>query len=195
MTPKSLLTFAIITAGLCLSATAGAQDSDAALKALDDALPGDLLHNPLDLEWEKRGNDLRTKIVDAEGPPSGRAVRVEVKKRQTRPWDSVIYTEIEDGVKKGETVQAYFWVRTDKAAAGRDTADIILFVGRNEEPYDYIISEDITPGEDWKLSSLSGVAGADFPSGELKVEYQLGRSKQTIEIGAVYVSTLGQSGM
>lgn len=188
---KSLIFGLLLSAGCALSAPTYAQDMDQVLKTLDDALPGSLLHNPLDLEWDPNGNDLRTKIVAAEALPSGQAISAKLKKRQLRPWDSNIRVEIEKGVKKGETVEVHYWARTKKPAAGKETGNMILFVGRNEEPFDSIISEDVFPGTEWKLMTSRGVANADFIANTVKAEYQLGRASQTIEFGPIYVSSLG----
>jgi hypothetical protein len=170
---------------------AQAQDADAALQALDDALPGELMHNPFDLEWDARGNDLKTKVVEAAAMSSGQAISARLKKKQPRAWDSSVSMQIPEAVNEGESIQVFFYVRTAKPAAGQDTGNISLFVGRNEAPYDYIISEDIFPTEEWKLMNLTGVAGANYPAGSIKVEYQLGKAAQTIEFGPVYVSNLG----
>lgn len=168
-----------------------AQDMTQALQALEDALPGTLLHNPLDMGWEKRGNDIKTKIVTAAALPAGKAISVKIKKKQPKPWDSALSVNLPGEVKKGETVQVHFWARTDRPAAGRDTGSISLFIGRNEEPYDSIIVEDIFPNTEWKLVSASAVATSNFSKDSLKAEYQMGRAKQTVEIGPIYVSTLG----
>ncbi|MGJ8559200.1 MAG: carbohydrate binding domain-containing protein [Litorimonas sp.] len=168
-----------------------AQDADAALQALDDALPGELLHNPFDLEWDAKGNDLKTKVIDAEAMSSGKAISARLKKKQPRAWDSNLSVQIAEAVSKGEEVQIFFYARTKKPAAGRETAIVSLFMGRNEEPYDYILSQDVFPSNEWELMNLSGTADADYPAGTLKVEYQLGKAAQTVEFGPVYVSTLG----
>jgi hypothetical protein len=188
---KFIATGAALVAVLSMATPAAAQDADEVLKALDAALPGSLIHNPLDLSWEAGGDDLKTKVVDAAALTSGQAVSAKVKKRQDKPWDSHVKVEIEGEVKKGDKVQVFYWARTQKSAAGKDTAHISLFLGRNEEPYDYIIAEEIFPEEEWKLASVTGIAKTDFKAGKLKAEYQLGRSKQTVEFGPIYVSTLG----
>lgn len=183
--------FLSVLAAGSIAFSAQAQDMDAALQALDDALPGELLHNPLNLEWSPGGNDIKSKMVDADELTSGQAVSIRVKKRQSRPWDSYLRVELQEGLKKGEEIQVYYYVRTAKAAKGMETAKITMYVGRNEEPYDYIISEDMLPGTEWALASVTGIADADYPAGEIKVEYQLGKATQTVEFGPVYVSTLG----
>lgn len=191
ITIRSALISLVVGTTMLTSLPASAQDADTALQALDAALPGELLHNPFDLEWEAKGNDIRTKVVDAEALTSGKAISTRIKKRQQRAWDSSLGIEIAEPVAKGEEIQVFFWARTKKAAAGKDTASVSIFVGRNEEPYDYILSEDILPGTEWKLMNVTGVADADYPADSLKVEYQLGRAAQTVEFGPVYVSTLG----
>lgn len=177
--------------GTMMLASLPANAQDTALQALDDALPGELLHNPFDLKWETKGNDIRAKMVDAEALTSGNAISVRIRKKQQRPWDSSLSVEIPEPVSKGEEIQVFFYARTKKPAAGKDTANVSMFVGRNEEPYDYILSEDILPGTEWKLMNVTGVADADYPADSLKVEYQLGRAAQTVEFGPVYVSSLG----
>lgn len=192
-TTRSLLASLLISSGAMIALPSAAQDMEAALQAMDAALPGEFLHNPLDIQWDSGGNDIKTKIVDAAALPSGQAVSARIKKRQDRPWDSHLSIQIDEAVSKGEEVQVYFWVRTDKAAKGKDTAHISLFFGRNDEPYDYIVSEEIMPSTEWKLENVKGVADANFPAGSLKLEYQLGRAKQTVEFGPAYVSTLGMA--
>ena len=177
--------------GTMMFASLPANAQDTALQALDDALPGELLHNPFDLKWETKGNDIRAKMVDAEALTSGNAISVRIRKKQQRPWDSSLSVEIPEPVSKGEEIQVFFYARTKKPAAGKDTANVSMFVGRNEEPYDYILSEDILPGTEWELMNVTGVADADYPADSLKVEYQLGRAAQTVEFGPVYVSSLG----
>lgn len=188
---KPALMSLLAASTMMLTTTAQAQDADAALQALDDALPGVLMHNPFDLKWDAKGNDLKTKVVTAEAMTSGQAISARLKKKQPRVWDSNLSIQIPQAVNKGEEVQIFFYVRTEKPASGLETGNISLFMGRNKEPYDYIISEDVFPASEWKLMNLTGVAAADYPAGTLKVEYQLGKAAQTVEFGPVYVSNLG----
>ena len=194
MTFKHAATSAIAALGLALTASnALSQDAaseDAALQALEDALPGTLLHNPLNNAWEPGGRDIKTKLVDAEALMTGRAMSVKIKNRQDKPWDTYMRAEIDGEVKKGDTVQVIYYARTAKPARGMDTGDVSLFLGRNEDPYDYIIAEEFKPSTEWELKSMTGTANADFPAGTVKLEYQLGRAAQTVEFGPVYVSRL-----
>lgn len=172
-----------------------AQDSeiaseDAALQALDDALPGELLHNPLTNKWESGGNDMRTKIVDAEPLLTKRAFQAKIKKKQNKKWDSYMRLENFGEVKEGQTVQIIYYVRTVKPPKNAETADVGIFLGRNVAPFDMIAGGDIQPPTEWEMRSLKGTAGKDFDAGRLKLEIQLGAAPQTVEIGPAYVSVL-----
>ena len=149
-----------------------------------------LMHNPNAIEWEQRGNDKKVKIVEAD-TPSGMAISAYTKKRKQNPWDIALYFDLDKGVKKGDKVSVTMWVRTAKAAKGQDTAEFVLFMGRNEEPYDYIMSENVLPSTEWELLKFEAVAEASMPDDDVKVEFQLAKHKQTIEFGPIFVNNLG----
>ena len=183
----------LLSAAIFLSGTSMpsfAQDIEAARQAIEDALPGTLLHNPLAIQWDSRGEDKKIKVVDAE-TSTGQALSARVKKRKQKPWDVVVGFDLDDGIKAGDQIEMHYWARTKKAPKGKETAEFTVFVGRNEEPYDNVIAEQITPDGEWKMLTLKRTANKDIPAGKLKVEYQIGEHAQTIEFGPVYVSNLG----
>ena len=182
----------IMGASISFSPAAFSQEAELqqALKALEDALPGKLMHNPYDLQWDSRGPNQKIKVINTNGTPTGKALSAKISKKSKKPWDIIVSTEIEEGVKSGESIKVYFWARTKKARKGMDTADVVLFVGRNSEPYDYIISKDIKPGLEWQLMSATGTAKSNFKADSIKAEFQLGRAAQTVEFGPIYVTNL-----
>ena len=187
---------AIFAAAMFGALPANADDGDmspeeqAVVEAMDAALPGSLLHNPLRMAWNNSGSDLKLKVVPAAELTTGEAIQARNKKRQGKPWDTNLNLTLPEGVSSGDTIEVYFWLRTAKPASGSETAKVDLFVGRNTEPYDAIIAEELTPGTEWELKSTKATAGANFPAGEIKLEYQFGRASQTVEVGPVYVSKL-----
>lgn len=188
---KAMLAAGLVGALAFGAPQASAQDGEAAvLQALEDAIPGTLLHNPLEVMWTPSGNDIRSKVVDAAALTTGQAVQVRNKKRQQNPWDANVSIQIPQAIAKGDEVQVLYWVRTAKAPKGADAAKVTLFLGRNAEPYDNILSHDFNPGSDWEMKQVTGTANADFPAGKVKLEYQIGKSIQTVEFGPVYVSKL-----
>ena len=191
MLNKILISIALII-GLTVVSTgpAYAQDAEAAVAALENALPGKLMHNPYLADWQMKGDDKKFKVVDA-ATPNGQAISARVKKRKTKPWDIALWIELDDAVKKGDEIEMHFWARTAKAPKGQDDSEFVVFVGRNEEPYDNIFSEDFSPGGEWKLHTLKGTANSNYSAGEVKAEFQLAKHAQTVEFGPVYVSNLG----
>jgi len=148
------------------------------------------LHDTTAIKWEARGNNKVMKVVEA-ATPSGQAISAKIKKRKKNPWDVALWVDMDGAVKKGDQIEMRFWARTAKAPKSKDQAEFIVFVGRSEEPYDYIISEKFSPSTDWKSYTLTGTAKANYNSGKLKAEYQLGKQAQTVEFGGLYVSNLG----
>lgn len=173
-----------------LAAPAAMAQDDAALAALDAAIPGTLLHNPYEANWDAGGNDIKSKIVDAAGLTSGQAISTRIKKRQDKPWESYLRLEVPQAINKGDTIQVIYYARTDKPPKGSEAARVSMYLGRNVEPYDNVFANDFEPGTTWEMKSFTGTATSDFPEGSVKLEYQLGKAKQTVEFGPVYVSRL-----
>ena len=156
-------------------------------------LPGTLLHNPMTIKWEPEGNNKRVEIVESEGVPGGQAISFQVKRKSKKPWDINMRAPFDQDVSAGETVEIYFWARAEKLPKGKDTGEITVALGRNEEPYDTVIDKTILPTDTWAMYRVSGVAGADFPVGESDMGFNFGQMKQTIELGPFYAVTLGQA--
>ena len=150
-----------------------------------------LMHSPSLIKWEMRGSDNKISVVEADAP-GGQALNARIKKRKKRPWEIALWFDLDDSAAIGDQIELKFWARTDKAAKGMETAEIIAFVGRNEEPYDNIISEEIAPDNDWQEYTISGLSASDFSAGKLKAEFQLAKHKQIVEIGPVFVSKITQ---
>ncbi len=47
---------------------------------------------------------------------------------------------------------------------------------------------DSEPDRDGEMKNFTGSARSDFPEGSVKLEYQLGKAKQIVKFGLVYVS-------
>lgn len=148
------------------------------------------LHDTVNLKWKSRGSNKVMKVVDAE-TPSGQAIRVTTKKRNKKAWEVALWIEMDGAVNKGDQIEMHFWARTAKAPKSKETAELVIFVGRDEEPFDYILSEKFSPDNEWKSYTLKGTAEANFGGGKLKAEYQLGKLAQTVEFGGMTVSNLG----
>ena len=194
MTSRKLATLAaaaVLALGSALPAAAQDADAEAeALAMLEEAIPGTLLHNPIDSQWSPGGNDLKSKVVDATGLPTGQAIQTRIKKKQKNGWDTQIALPITKEIKAGDKVRVIYFVRTVTPPKDAEAADMALFLGRKVEPYDSVIFHEFKPSTEWEQKVVEGVASADFPADSVKMEYHLGRAKQTVEIGPVYVSRI-----
>lgn len=183
----SLLAASLLS--LPLAATAQGEDA-ATLKAIEDAIPGTLIHNPLTMTWSPDGKDMKYRVVPSEGLMTGEAVEIKVKKPQKNPWDVAYRSELPEAISTGDTIQVLYWVRTAAVPKGEGAADVAMFLGRNVDPYDSVIYHEFQPGSDWQIQQATGTASADYPAGEVKLEFHLGKAAQTVEFGPVYVSRL-----
>ncbi len=157
------------------------------------ALPGSLIHDPMNIQWKPDGSNYKADVVASEGVPGGQAISIRVKRKAKKPWDMNLRAPFRDDIKKGETIEVYFWARASKLQKGKETGRISAVIGRNVEPYDTIAVDDILPTSEWKMYKISGTAERDFGNGKSDMGFNLGAAKQTIEFGPFYAVTLGQN--
>lgn len=165
----------------------------AALKALDAQLPGTLINNPYDIEWNTEGSDKRDSVVKSEDAPGGMAYRVVVKKKKRNHWDTATRIPMTTSVEKDDVIMISFWARAAKPPKGSETGDITVTIQRNIDPYDSVIEERMDIGKEWKLYSLSGKASRDYSDDKTNINFNLAHAKQTIEFGQFYVMNLGKN--
>lgn len=196
MFKRSMLTLAISAMALGLSspsALAGDMDPamQQALEALDAQLPGKLINNPYDIQWRTDGPDKREKVVEDAGVPGGYAYQVSVRKSKPQPWDIATRIPMTEDIAKGDVILLSFWMRAEKPARNKDTGNVSVALQRNIEPYDSIFDEPIMPTSEWQLYSVAGKAGLDYPQAKTQLNFNLARSRQTIEFGQFYIMNLG----
>ncbi|MEP3653800.1 MAG: carbohydrate binding domain-containing protein [Litorimonas sp.] len=192
----SLSTAALLSLGTATIAQAEDEISPevaAALKALDAQLPGTLINNPYDIEWNTEGSDKRDSVVKSEGVPGGMAYRVVVKKKKRNHWDTATRIPMTTSVEKDDVIMMSFWARAAKPPKGRETGDITVTIQRNIDPYDSVIEQRMDIGTEWKLYSLSGKASRDYSDDKTNINFNLAHAKQTIEFGQFYVMNLGKN--
>lgn len=153
-------------------------------------VPGQLLHSPMNIRWEPEGNNKSVSIVESDGVPGAQAIAFKVRRKSKKPWDIRMRAPFDRDVSEGEQVEIYFWARAAKVPKGRDAGKISVALGRTKEPYDTVVSQEITPGEDWKMYRVSGTAERDFPTSESDMGFNFGFAKQTIELGPFFAVTL-----
>lgn len=190
---KPILVGGLFAAAAMVTPTAIADPSFEVEPITQGQLPGSLLHNPMRITWEPEGNNKRVQIVDSDGVPGAQAISFQVKRKSKNPWDINMRAPYEKNVSKGETVEIYFWARASSIPRGKDTGKVTIALGRNQEPYDTVIAQEILPTEIWKMYRVSGVAGEDFPVDQSDMGFNFGHMKQTIELGPFFAITRGQA--
>ncbi|MEL7110339.1 MAG: carbohydrate binding domain-containing protein [Pseudomonadota bacterium] len=153
------------------------------------SLPGTLLHNPMAIKWNPEGGNKSVSIVDSEGVPGSQAISFRVRKKSKKPWDINMRAPFERDVNAGDTVEIFFWARTSKLPRKKDAGKISVALGRNVEPYDTAVVEEISPTTEWKMYRVSGVAERDFPVSESDMGFNFGFEKQTVELGPFFAIT------
>jgi len=182
-----------LATALALSPTVAADQNFEVAPVDQRTLPGNLIHNPMAIKWNPEGGNKSVKIVESEGVPGGQAISFKVRKKSNKPWDIRMRAPYEKDVSAGEQIEVYFWARASKLPKGRDAGKIGVALGRDKEPYDTVMSQEILPTTDWKMYRVTGTAGADFPVSESEMGFNFGYVKQTIELGPFFAITRGSS--
>lgn len=188
---RNRISFGCIAAALALTPAAIADPSFEVAPVNQVTVPGQLLHSPMNIRWEPEGGNKSVSIVASEGVPGSQAIAFKVRRKSKKPWDIRMRAPFDRDVSAGDQVEVYFWARASKLPRGRDAGKISVVLGRNEEPYDTVVNQEIEPGEDWKMYRVSGVAERDFPTSESDMGFNFGFAKQTIELGPFFAVTLG----
>lgn len=189
---KNIVLGGIVAAMMTISLSASADPNYEVTPVDRSTLPGSLIHNPMAIKWDPVGPNKRVKIVESEGVPGLQAISFQTKRKNiSKPWEIRMRAPFDANISAGEEIEIYFWARAAKLPKGRDAGKIGIVIGRNEEPYDTIINQEIMPTGDWKMYKVTGVAERDFPTSESDMGFNMGFVKQTIELGPYYAITRG----
>jgi hypothetical protein len=188
------ITSAAMMTLLATTAVHAQDEFEQALKALDAQLPGTLINNPYDIKWKTEGSDKRDKVVQSEGAPGGMAYQVTVKKRKKNPWDTATRIPMTTSIAKDDVILLSFWAKAVKPQKGKDTGDITVTIQRKIEPYDSVIEERVALEKEWKLYNVTGKANRDYAADKTDLNFNLARTKQTLEFGQFYIMNLGPDG-
>jgi len=190
---KTLIASSAIATALIVSPSMAADPNFEVEPVTQGALPGGLIHNPMAIKWNPEGANKRVSIEEADGVPGGQAIQFRVRRKSGKPWDIRLRAPYDNNVSAGEQIEVYFWARATKLPKGKDAAKIGVVVGRDKEPYDTIVNNEIMPTTDWKMYRVTGTAERDFPASESEMGFNFGFEKQTVQLGPFYAVTLGQT--
>ncbi|RFB04316.1 carbohydrate binding domain-containing protein [Parvularcula marina] len=160
------------------------------LAALEEALPGKLMNNPLDPQWQVYGEDAQKRVVDAE-IPGQKAFRVKVKKAKSNPYDIAVQGNVRDAIEEGDVVLVAFWARAQSPSKTTGSGHMQFRLQKREAPYTGIVEGNVLLREEWQIHYLSGVASETYPAGGVSASFNVGHHAQTVELGQFYVMDMG----
>ncbi len=184
---------------LCVPATIHAEKVNPALKALDDALPGNLINDPSKLDWPVFGPGVGQKSVkDAGIPGGGGALQITIPKVGATAYEIGANAPITKAVKPGQQVLIAFYARTIKADTPNGKGKIGIRFQRNSAPYPGFGDTTLTIGTEWELYEVKATANTELPAGLGVVNFQLSGAKQVVQIGQTIIiegaTTIKQGG-
>ena len=185
---ESLLLVALI--GTANTGAFARQQPNAALQALDDQLPGDLINDPSNMAWNVTGKNMTMAAVkDAAIPGGGAAMSVKVGAQGTNPWDVQGQMPLIGPIENGQQVTVGFYARTVSASTPDKRGEITVRVQQNASPYAGFIDKIIPIGPEWTFYEASAKASRRLATGEAVVALQFAGAKQEVQIGQMIVVT------
>jgi hypothetical protein len=175
-------------AALMVPSIAVAQQPNAALQALDDALPGTLINDPTRLDWDVSGATAKSKpIKSADIPGGGAALQVTSPALGKTRYEIVTNAPITAAIKTGEQIVVAFYARTVSAATPDGKGVIAVRIQQNSAPYPGFGETVLKIGTDWQLFEVSATADRNIQKGLAVASFQLSGAKQVVEIGQTII--------
>ncbi len=161
------------------------------LAMLEAELPGTLMNNPIVPDWYVAGEDFDRRVITDRNVVGQQAVRLKIKRAKPNPWDVSMIARMDKGASSGDAILVAVWVRTEKAAKDSETGLVQVRLQQSAAPYTGLAEGSITPGKDWELWYLRGIAAEDYDANELTLAFNAASVAQTVEIAQFYVMNLG----
>ena len=182
---------------VCAAALAAAtpatarQQASAQLQQIDDAFPGDLINDPLDIGWEGWGEGIRKKTIETKDVPGQYATQISIKKPLPHIFDAGVNVPVTGDIKKGDKIMVALWARSVSTDAADDKGSVHVRVQEKTQPYAGFGDTDLSFGNEWKLYNFTATADRDLKAGSGVVTIQFGVPRQVLELSSVYVVNNG----
>lgn len=173
------------------AATAQEMSEEDYLAVLEAELPGTLMNNPIAPDWYVAGEDYDKRVITDPDVAGQQAVRLKIKRAKPNAWDVSMIARMDKGASSGDAILVAVWVRTEKPAKDSETGTVQVRLQQSAAPYTGLAEGMITPGEDWELWYLRGIAAEDYDADELTLAFNAASAAQTVEIAQFYVMNLG----
>ncbi|HZU50325.1 MAG TPA: hypothetical protein VE968_00470 [Sphingomicrobium sp.] len=132
-------------------------------------------------------------LVNDPKAQGGKALRIDVPRKGSNPWDSTVGGTVKKAISKGDRLVLIFSARLQKGENGATTAVLPYnAVQLATAPYTTVISGSGAIGPDWKDFQVTGISDANYAPGALKVTIQLATAKQTVDFGPIVLLDRGK---
>lgn len=148
---------------------------------------GQLIQDPSSIAWKPAGRNKRVKIVSAFGIPGDAAIQFSVNREPKAPEDVRILAPMGADIFSGDRVSVYFWLRTASTDSEDYLGTVDVVVRRVKDSETTVIEQEIRPTANWKMYKVSSESPIDFPSKSTEFGFYLGKHRQTVEIGPVFI--------
>ena len=115
------------------------------------------------------------------------AMEVETLRRPKNPWDLQLSLTLQTPLKKGDVLWAGIWMRTLKSRTESGEGVSELALEKNSEPYDKLVTRDLTAGSEWQSCAIAFTAPRDYAGGEYQLCLRFGYNPQIVQIGGLQV--------
>jgi hypothetical protein len=178
-----MLSWKLTAAALILTAPAAAAAQDA------NDLTQQIVNDPSAPDV----NGAKGSLIDDPKVQGGKALRVDVPRKGSNPWDSSVGGAIVKPIAKGDRLVLLFSARLHKGEKGATTATLPYnAIQLGAAPYSTVMSGTGEIGPEWKDFQVTGTADGNYPAGALKVTIQLATAKQTVDFGPIVVLDRGK---
>ena len=184
----------IIAFGIGVLATTPAiarQQPSESLQQIDDAFPGDLINDPLDIGWESWGEGVKKKNVETKEVPGKYATQIATRKALANVFDAGVNVPVSGDIEKGDKILIALWARSVSSDAADGKGIVHVRVQQKTEPYAGFGDTDVVLGSTWELHNFTITADRDLKAGSGVVTVQFGKPKQVLELSSVYVVNNG----
>jgi len=125
------------------------------------------------------------KWVHVEHPDFREAMEVETRTRPEVPWNFQCYLTVQAPVKKGDVLWVGLWMRTLKSRTESGEGRSELALERSKEPYDKLVTMELTSGTEWQPWAAAFAAPNDYAPGQYQLCLRFGYNPQTVQIGGL----------
>jgi hypothetical protein len=136
-------------------------------------------------------NGAKGKLIDDPKVLGGKAMRIEVPRKGTNPWDISVNSAVKKPVKAGDTLLLVFAARLVQGGNGATTTLPWNAVSLTSPPWTGIVGGPADIGPEWKTIEIKGKADKDYAAGKLGAGVQLATARQTVDLGPIIVLDLG----